>query len=145
MFNNYKDCNLNDKAILKSQQRYKSDCLNVYPEQINKIALSSNDDKRLQTVDTITTYPHGTNAFKVCESKFRRNSKIEMINFDDYANANKTEHSLNWPNVPDHPYKILIKGASGSGKTNALLNLIIKQPDIDKIYLHAKDPYEAKY
>ena len=94
MFNNYKDCNLNNKAILKSQQRYISDCLNVHSEQINNIALSSNDDKRLQKFDTITTYPYGTNAFKVCESKFRKNSKIEMINFDDYANANKTEHNL---------------------------------------------------
>ena len=47
--------------------------------------------------------------------------------------------------IPDHPYKILIIGGSGSGKTNALLNLINNQPDTDKIYLYAKDPYEAKY
>ena len=50
-----------------------------------------------------------------------------------------------WLHIPDHPYRILIVGGSGSGKTNALLNLINKQPDIDKIYLYAKDPYEAKY
>ena len=68
-----------------------------------------------------------------------------MINFDDYANKNKTEHNLKWPYIPDHPYRILIIGGSGSGKTNALLNLINNQPDIDKIYLYAKDPYEAKY
>ena len=68
-----------------------------------------------------------------------------MINFDDHANENKTEHSLKWPYVPDHPYIILIKGGSGSGKTNALLNVINNQPDIDKIYLYAKDAYEAKY
>ena len=68
-----------------------------------------------------------------------------MINFDDYANENKTEHNQKWPNIPDHPYRILIIGGSGSGKTNALLNSITSQPDIDKIYLHAKDPYEAKY
>ena len=68
-----------------------------------------------------------------------------MINFDDYANENKTEHNLKWPYIPDHPYRILIIGGSGSGKTNALLNLINKQPDIDKMYLYAKDPYEAKY
>ena len=49
------------------------------------------------------------------------------------------------PYIPDHPYKILIVGGSGSGKTNALLNLKNNQPDIDKIYLYAKDPYEAKY
>ena len=47
--------------------------------------------------------------------------------------------------ISDHPYKILIIGGSGSQKTNALLNLINNQPDIDKIYLYAKDPYEAKY
>ena len=68
-----------------------------------------------------------------------------MINFDDYANENKTEHNLKWSYIPDHPYRILIIGGSGSGKTNALLNLINNQPDIDKIYLYAKDPYEAKY
>ena len=52
---------------------------------------------------------------------------------------------LKWLYIPDHPYRILIIGGSGSGKTNALLNLINYQPDIDKIYLLAKDPYEAKY
>ena len=68
-----------------------------------------------------------------------------MINFDDYTNENKTEHNPNWAHIPGHPYRILIIGGSGSGKTNALLNLIENQPDIDKIYLYAKDPYEAKY
>ena len=68
-----------------------------------------------------------------------------MINFDDYTNENIIEHSSKWPYIPDHPYRILIIGGSGSGKTNALLNLINNQPDIDKIYLYAKDPYEKKY
>ena len=54
-----------------------------------------------------------------------------MINFDDYANKNKTQHNSNWPYTPDHSYRILIIGASGSGKTNVLLNLIENQPDID--------------
>ena len=65
-----------------------------------------------------------------------------MINFDDCTNENIIEHNSKWPYIPDHPYKILIIGGSGSGKTNALLNLINNQPDIDKIYLYAKDPYE---
>ena len=68
-----------------------------------------------------------------------------MINFDYIVNENKTVHNKNWPYIPDHPYRILIKEGSGSGKTNALLNLIENQPDIEKIYLYAKDPYEAKY
>ena len=68
-----------------------------------------------------------------------------MINFDDYVNENKIKHNQKWPYIPDHPYRILIIGGSGSGKTNALLTLMNNQPDIDKIYLYAKDPYEAKY
>ena len=68
-----------------------------------------------------------------------------MINFDNYVSENKTEHNKNWLHTPDKPYRILITGGSGSGKTNVLLNLIEDQPDIDKIYLYAKDPYEAKY
>ena len=56
-----------------------------------------------------------------------------MINIDDYANENKAEHILKCPYIPNHPYRILIIGGSGSGKTNALLNLINNYPDIDKI------------
>ena len=68
-----------------------------------------------------------------------------MINFDDYTNENIIDHNSKWPYIPDHPYRILIIGSSESGKANALLNLINNQPDIDKIYLYAKDPYETKY
>ena len=68
-----------------------------------------------------------------------------MINFDDYVNENKTKHNKNCPYVPDKPCRILIIGGSGSGKANVLLNLIENQPDIDKIYLCAKDPHEAKH
>ena len=67
-----------------------------------------------------------------------------MINFDDYTNETRTENNKNWPYIPDHPYRILIIGGSGSGKTNVLLNLINNRPDIDKIYLYARDLYEAK-
>ena len=56
MLENYSYCLLNDKIILKAQQRFKSDYQNVYTEQIKKIALSSNDDKRLQTFDKTTTF-----------------------------------------------------------------------------------------
>ena len=57
MFENYTDCLFNDEIILKSQQRFKSDHHKVYAEEVNKIALSSDDDKRLQTFDKIETYP----------------------------------------------------------------------------------------
>ena len=69
MFENYKDSLFNDKIILKSQQRFRSDRHRVYTEDVNKIVLSSNDDKRLQRSNKATTYPYGTNAFKVCEGE----------------------------------------------------------------------------
>ena len=72
MFENYKDSVFNNKTILKSQLRFKSHQHDVYKEEVNKIALNSNDDKRLQTFDRVTIYPHETNAFKVCESEMLR-------------------------------------------------------------------------
>ena len=68
-FNDYKDCLLNNKIILKSQQRFKSKRHDVYPEEVNKIALSSNYDKRLETFDGITSDPFQTNASKVCKTE----------------------------------------------------------------------------
>ena len=64
-----------------------------------------------------------------------------MINFDEYTNENKLKHNPEWPYILYHPYRILIIGGSGSGKTNALFSLINNLPDIDKIYLYAKDLY----
>ena len=61
-----------------------------------------------------------------------------MINFDNYTNEYKTEHNLKWKYISDHPYRALIIGGSGSRKTNALLNLISKHPDIHKNYLFCK-------
>ena len=68
-----------------------------------------------------------------------------MFNFDYITKEDMKEHNPNWPEIPDHQYRTLIVRGSGSGKTNALLNLIKNEPYIDKIYLYAKDPYEAKY
>ena len=68
-----------------------------------------------------------------------------MINLDNITNENNKEHNEKSPFIPDHPYRILIIGGSGSGKTNALLILIKEQDDIDKIYLYAKDLSEPKY
>ena len=68
-----------------------------------------------------------------------------MFDLDDIANKNNKEHNNKWPYIPDHPYRVLITGGSGSGKTNALLDLVKKQDDIDEIYLYAKDLSEPKY
>ena len=68
-----------------------------------------------------------------------------MINFDYIAKEDIKEHNTYWPEIPYHPYRILIIGSPGSGKTNALLNLINNELDIDNIYFQAKGPWEAKY
>ena len=69
VFQACKDSSFKNKTILRSQLRFKSDLHIVYTEEVNKIVISNNDDKRLQTFDGVTTYSYGTNAFKVCESK----------------------------------------------------------------------------
>ena len=68
-----------------------------------------------------------------------------MINLGSITNENNKKHNEKWPYISDHPYRILIIGGSGSGKTNALLNLINEQKDIDKIYLYGRDLSEPKY
>ena len=75
IFKNYKDCLFNNEVIIKSQQRFRSDHHRVYTEEVNKIARSSNDDKRLQTFDKVTTFPNGTNVFKLCESEMLSKDK----------------------------------------------------------------------
>ena len=65
MFQNFKDCLFNNNYVYRSQQRFKSYNHDVYTEEVNKIVLSANDDKRLQIFDRIATYPYETNAFKV--------------------------------------------------------------------------------
>ena len=117
----------------------KSEKHSVYTEGINKIALSSNDDKILQTFDNITTYPYGTNAFKVCESEMLSKYKWSILKIKQM----KVKQKAIWNG--SFPYRKLIIGGSGSRKTNALLNLKNNQPYIDKICLYAKDPYEAQY
>ena len=69
----------------------------------------------------------------------------KIIHLGSIANKNNKEHNGKWPYLPDHPYRILVIGSSGSGKTNALVNLINEQDDIDKIYLCARDLNEPKY
>ena len=86
-----------NKVFYRSQQRFRSDHHKVYTEEVNKIALSSNDDKRIQTFDRVTTYPYGTNVFKVCEDEIllKKNKvmrdqvkhKKDKLKMDDYLSA----------------------------------------------------------
>ena len=76
MFENYKDSFFINKIIMRSQLIFKSDHHNVYTEEANKIALSRDNDKRLQTFDRVTTYPYGTNAFKVYESEMLSKANV---------------------------------------------------------------------
>ena len=80
--------------MYRSQQRFRIDHHKVYTEEVNKIALSSNDDKRIQTFDRVTTYPYGTNVFKVCENKMLlKKNKVVLdqvkyrLETDDYLSA----------------------------------------------------------
>ena len=69
MFENYKDCLFNEKNIFKKQQRFKSQDHDMYTEEINKVVLSSKDNKRLQIFDRVTIFPHTASDFKVCEDE----------------------------------------------------------------------------
>ena len=132
----------------------------MYTEESNKIVLGSNYDKRLQIYDKTTTYPYGSNTYKVWESEMMIMRDYFVENYADFPIYDKIilqQRKYKWstlvitqmktyvPYIPNPPHRILIIGGSESRKTNVLLNLINNQPDIDKIYLYVKDPYEAKY
>ena len=85
---------LREKSYLyRSQQRFRSDHHKAYTEEVNKIALSSNDDKRIQTFDRVTTYPYGTNVFMVCKNEMLLKNKVmcdqikDRLETDDYLSA----------------------------------------------------------
>ena len=94
---------------IKIKQRFKSERYDVYTEEINKIALSSNDDKRLQTFDRITSYPYGTSAGKVCKNRAIKQIKYKVINFDGYTYENKKEHNPKWPYVSGYCWGLWIR------------------------------------
>ena len=75
MFKNYKNSSFNVEVIIRSQQRFRSDHHRVYTEEVSKIVLRSNNDKRIQTFDKVTTFPYGTNVFKVCENEMLLKNK----------------------------------------------------------------------
>ena len=82
IFKNYMDSLFNNQIIIRSQQRFKSNHHNVCTEEVNKVALSSNDDKRMQTFDKITTFPYGTNVFKICENEMLLKNKFSIKDID---------------------------------------------------------------
>ena len=84
---NYVDALFNDEVVVRSQLRFRSDHHRVYTEEVNKIALSSNDDKRIQTFDRVTTFPYGMNVLKICEN--------EMLLKDKFSDKNIDKNMLN--------------------------------------------------
>ena len=102
----------------------------------------------MQSIDSIGIYADGTSKNLVSEKEeIKCNSIIKntgMINFDDVIKEQIKKHNPNWLQISDHPCRLLIIRGSGSGKTNSLFNSISYKPDIEKIYLYAKDPYQAK-
>ena len=88
-FKNYADALFNDEVIIRSQQRFRGYHHRVCTEEVNKIALSSNDDKRIQTFDKVTTFPYGTNVFKVRENEMLSKNKLNEP--DEDIDNTKTE------------------------------------------------------
>ena len=89
-FDDYKNCLLNDKILLKSQQRFISKKHNVYTEDVNKIALSNDDDKRIVSSDKITSYPYGYKGKNILIIL-----KYKMFNLDDIVSNNKSSSERN--------------------------------------------------
>ena len=100
LFNNDLDSLLKNKVLYRTQQRFRSDHHKVYTEEVNKIALSSNDDNRIQTFDKVTTYPYDTNVFKVCEKEMLlKRNRSEM---DDYSSILKNHSKMLKSDIGNH-------------------------------------------
>ena len=126
---------------MKSQQRIRSKKHNLFTEEANKIGLRAKDDEKVQSIDLIESYKCETSKYLACKKEkikcnnVRKNTK--MINYDDVTKENIKKNNPDWPQISNHPYKMLITGGSGSGKTNALRNLLKKQ-DADNYRLIEK-------
>ena len=107
-----------------------------------------NVDRTMQSIDSIETYFYRSSKTLASIKEEVKCNKIKKqcqkwLKFDDVIKKLK-KTNVNWPQIPDHPYRELIIGGSGSGKTNSIFNLISHQLDIDKIYSYAKDLFESK-
>ena len=141
-----------NKIMWRLQQRFKSELHNVFTDKVNKMALRSNDDKRLQSFSRVKSYPYKTSVGKVYKEELLEHVKIASLNTKDdqlwwfyrkkYRNTQSELATHSWSSIQGINNQRL---RSGSRKTIAVRNLINHQPDIDKIYLYAKDPHEAKY
>ena len=146
-FSDSKNCLMNNKKIMRSQQVFKSEIHVVSTVQMKKSALSNTDDKRFLDYDGVTTHTYGSNVEKTCKNELltkvkkklikKNKQHTKMFNLDNVTNKNDNK---SWP------HRMLIIGPSGSGKTNALLNLIQQHNNVvDKIHLYPKDLEEPKY
>ena len=100
MFNNYLDPLFKNKVLYRSQQQFRSDHHKLYTVEVNKIALSSNDDKRIQIFDRVTTYPFGTNVFMVCKNEMLlKKNRSEM---NDYSSVLKNHSKMLKSDIGKH-------------------------------------------
>ena len=130
-FQEFCDTLFKKKILRHTMKRIGSKNHNLGTYETNKRSLSCFDDKRYILKNGINTLAYG--------------HKDIMINLDSITNENNKKRDEKWPYIPDHPYRIIIRGGYGSGKTNALINLINEQNDIGKIYLYARDLSGPKY
>ena len=98
---NYMDSLFNNEILIRSQQRFKSSHHKVYTEEVNKIALSSDDDKRIKTFDKIATFPYGTNIFKICENEILLKNKFIVNDIDKDNNNNNNNNNNNDKDLRD--------------------------------------------
>ena len=141
--------------IIKTKLKFKDDknCLEAAPIEIKINHL----EKNKTYVDSLKEFKKTNKLILKKQQRFRSqrcNAFTEEINKialnSNHGKRIKSIDSIetynpNWPESLDHPYRIVIFGGSGSRKANALLNLINHEPDIDKLYLYAKDPFKVKY